>query len=203
MASYLAVLAVVFIANVIPAFAPPTWSILVFFTLTYTLLPVPTIVLGILGAASGRYVLATLFRRYRHKLPHWYLINMENAATHLTKSNAHLGALFLLFFISPLSSAQLFEAAGIMKNIALRPLVLAFAGGRVITYTIYVTGAHLLQQSSFGDILMANLKSPKAIATQIILVVALVALGMVKWKPHMPADHDIDTELTTNNDAPQ
>lgn len=161
------------------------------------------IIVGVIAAASGRYILALLFRRFRHKLPHWYLINMENAATHLTKSNAHLGALFLAFFISPLSSAQLFEAAGIMKSIALRPLVLAFAAGRVITYTIYVSGAHLIKESSFGDILMANLKSPQAIATQIVLVLALVGLGMVKWKPHLPTDHDIDTELTTNNDAPQ
>ena len=128
---------------------------------------------------------------------------MENAATHLTKSNAHLGALFLLFFISPLSSAQLFEAAGIMKNIALRPLVLAFAGGRVITYTIYVSGAHLLQHSSIGDVLLSNLKSPQAIATQIVLVLALVALGTVKWKPHLPEIRDIDSEHTQNNDAPQ
>lgn len=203
MTSYFAVLAVVFIANVVPAFAPPTWSILVFFTLNYTLQPAPTIVLGIIGAASGRYILANLFRKYRHKLPHWYLINMENAATHLTKSNAHLGALFLLFFISPLSSAQLFEAAGIMKNIALRPLVLAFAGGRVITYTIYVSGAHLISESSIGDVLLANLKTPQAIATQIALVLALVALGTVKWKPHLPELRDIDTEHTQNNDAPQ
>lgn len=203
MTYYLAVLAVVFLANVVPAFAPPTWSILVFFTLNYELSTVPTIVLGIIGAASGRYFLANLFRKYRSKLPHWYLINMENAATHLTKSNAHIGALFLLFFLSPLSSAQLFEAAGIMKNIALRPLVLAFAGGRVITYTTYVTGAHLLKQSSFGEILIANLKSPQAIATQIVLVLALVGLGMVKWKPHLPDDRDIDNKLTQNNDAPQ
>lgn len=203
MTYYFAVFGVVFLANVVPAFAPPTWSILVFFTLNYELRTVPMIVLGVIAAASGRYILALLFRKYRHKLPHWYLVNMENAATHLTKSNAHLGALFVLFFISPLSSAQLFEAAGIMKNIALRPLVLAFAGGRIVTYTIYVSGAHLLMQSSFGDLLLANLKSPEAIATQIGLVLALVGLGMVKWSPHIPVDRDIDTELNTNNDAPQ
>lgn len=203
MTYYLAVLAVVFIANVVPAFAPPTWSILVFFTLNYELRVIPMIIVGVIAAASGRYILALLFRRFRHKLPHWYLINMENAATHLTKSNAHLGALFLAFFISPLSSAQLFEAAGIMKNIALRPLVLAFAAGRIITYTIYVSGARLLKESSFGDILLANLKSPQAVATQILLVLALVGLGMVKWKPHLPNDHDIDTDLSVKNDAPQ
>lgn len=182
--SYLAVFAFVFLANVVPAFAPPTWSILVFLTLTYTLHVLPTIVLGVIAAASGRYILAHIFRRYRDKLPHWYLTNMENAATHLTKSNAHIGALFILFFLSPLSSAQLFEAAGIMKNIALRPLVLAFAAGRLVTYTMYVSGAHLLSESSIGDVLLSNLKSPQAIATQIILVMALVALGSVKWKPH-------------------
>lgn len=203
MTPYIAVFLVVFVANLVPAFAPPTWSILVFFTLSYDLIEVPTIALGILAAATGRYILASLFRRYRDKLPCRYLINMENAATHLTKSNAHLSALFLLFFISPLSSAQLFEAAGIMKNIALKPLILAFAGGRVITYTIYVTGAHLLQQSSIGEVLLTNLKSPQAIVTQVILVLGLVLLGTINWKPHLPQIRDIDSQLTQNNDAPQ
>jgi hypothetical protein len=37
---YLAVVAVVFLANLIPAFAPPTWVILVLFKLNWRLNPV-------------------------------------------------------------------------------------------------------------------------------------------------------------------
>ena len=186
MTQYLIVFAVVFIANVVPAFAPPTWSILVFLTLHYDLNNVPAILIGVLAASSGRYILASAFRRYRDKFPNWYLENMENAASHLTKSDRHFAALASLFFVSPLSSAQLFEAAGIMKSIALKPLTIAFAAGRLVTYTIYVSGASVLKESSFGDVILKNIKSPTAIAIQILMVVGLVALGSVKWKPHQP-----------------
>ena len=178
--------AVVFIANVVPAFAPPTWSILVFLTLHYDLNNAPAILIGVIAASISRFILAHAFRRYRDKFPQWYLENMENAASHLTKSNRHVTALASLFFLSPLSSAQLFEAAGIMKSIALKPLTLAFAAGRIVTYTIYVSGASVLKESSFGDVIMNNIKSPTAIAIQILMVVGLVALGSVKWKPHQP-----------------
>jgi membrane protein DedA with SNARE-associated domain len=183
---YLVVFAVVFIANVVPAFAPPTWSILVFLTLHYDLNNAPAILLGVLAAATGRFILASTFRRYREKFPKWYLENMENAASHLTKSDRHFAALASLFFVSPLSSAQLFEAAGIMKSIALKPLTIAFAAGRLVTYTIYVSGASVLKESSFGDVILNNIKSPTAIAIQILMVIGLVALGSVKWKPHRP-----------------
>ncbi len=199
MSEYLIVLAVVFIANVVPAFAPPTWSILVFLTLHFDLHTVPAVLTGVVAAATGRFILASAFRRYRDKFPKSYLLNMENAATHVTKTDKHFAALTALFFLSPLSSAQLFEAAGIMKSIALKPLTLAFAAGRLVTYSVYITGASALKASSFGDVLLQNLKSPTAIAIQIAMVVGLVALGSVKWKPHVP---ESDSQSEANNSLP-
>ena len=108
---------------------------------------------------------------------------MENAGTHFRKSAKHSTALFLLFFLSPLSSAQLFEAAGVMKNQPLRPLIGAFAAGRVLTYSIYVTGAHAISSSNLGELIREKMTSPSAIAIQILMVLALVLLGNIKWKP--------------------
>ncbi|CAB4330394.1 MAG: hypothetical protein F2839_00600 [Actinobacteria bacterium] len=181
---YIVVAAVVFFANVLPAFAPPTWSILVFFTLNYNLQPVGIILLGVIAAALGRYLLALGFRRYRHLLPHWYLRNMENAATHVRRSTLSVSTLFIVFFVSPLSSAQLFEAAGIMKDLALRPLIAAFMAGRAITYSVYVLGAQALSDTSVGAILTKELRSPQGIALQVLMVALLVTLGAIKWKPH-------------------
>ena len=184
MTAYALAFVVVLLCNTVPAFAPPTWMVLVFFTLHRDLNAPALIVLGILGAAGGRYLLALGFRRYRHLLPQWYLINMENAASQITQSTKHVAALAALFFVSPLSSAQLFEAAGIMTRVPLRPLVFAFAAGRSFTYSIYVLGAHAVQATSFGDIVTRNLTSPRGIAVQVIMVCALVGLGAVRWKPH-------------------
>lgn len=186
MPELLVVAAVIFGINVLPAFAPPTWTVLAYFALTQNL-PMPALIFtGVISAASGRWVLANVFRKFTSKLPTSYVTNMENAATHVTKSQHHARALLALFLISPLSSAQLFEAAGMMRSIALRPLVLAFAAGRTFTYSVTVTGANAVAASSFGEVLTKSMTSPGAIAIQILMIVALVALGNIKWKPHSP-----------------
>ena len=186
MQELLIVAAIVFGINVLPAFAPPTWTVLAYFALTQELQMAALIVVGVISAASGRWVLASIFRKYSHKLPASYVVNMENAATHVNKSAHHTRALLALFLISPLSSAQLFEAAGIMKSIALRPLVSAFAAGRMVTYSVTVTSASAVAASSVGELITESMTSPGAIALQIAMIVGLVALGNIRWKPHAP-----------------
>ena len=183
MADYAVILGVVILCNIMPAFAPPTWSVLVFFSLHNQVPAWSIITLGVLGATTGRFLLATAFRRFRHKLPESYIANMENASTHLVRSKGHSVALIVLFLVSPISSAQLFEAAGIMRKIPLLPLCLAFAAGRVVTYSTYVYGSKALQATSLGEVVTRNITSPQAIALQILTILALVALGAIKWKP--------------------
>ena len=61
-------LAVVFAANVVPAFMPPTWAILTTFVVRLGL-PLPALVLGgAVAAAAGRTVLALASRRFGTRL---------------------------------------------------------------------------------------------------------------------------------------
>jgi hypothetical protein len=172
---------VIFLANLVPAFAPPTWSILVFFVLSKHPQPVALIAIGVVAAVSGRALLALAFRRFRHWLPKGYLANMEAAGLAITKTRGRSIAVLLLFLVSPLSSAQLFEAAGIMEKLKLRPLLIAFATGRCVSYSIYVTGAYAIQATSLGALFEKYLTSPQAIALEVILVIGLVALGNIDW----------------------
>lgn len=181
MTAYLIAILAVFVANAVPAFAPPTWSLLVFLELNFELQPVVLVIIGVVSATAGRALLAYYMRHSTRWMPATYVENMESAGRYLTKSKGRVLATFALFFISPLSSAQLFAAAGIMKSIRLRPLLIAFALGRSISYASYVTGAHLVKQSSFGDVVLETLKSPWAIAAQVLMVVGVVALGMHHW----------------------
>lgn len=168
--------------NALPAFAPPTWSILVFYVLRYDLQSIFLIPIGVISATGGRGFLAWYFRKLRDRLPTGWVENMENAGAHLRKSAKHSTALFLLFFISPFSSAQLFEAAGVMKNQPLKPLLISFGAGRLLTYTTYVAGAQAISASNVGEIIRQNITSPTAIAIQIAMVLGLVLLGNIKWK---------------------
>lgn len=181
MSNYLLAIAVITGANLLPAFAPPTWSILVFFTLRYHMNPVALVLLGVLSATFGRAILANIFRAIRSWLPKGYVANMERIGLKIEKNPRKAVGLLALFFLSPISSAQLFEAAGIIKRIALGPLLLAFAGGRLISYSIYVSGATVLKETSLGQIIKDELTSPLAITIQVLLILGLVALGNVKW----------------------
>jgi len=183
MSNYLLVIAVVFGINLMPAFAPPTWSVLVYFALSQNLSEPGLIALGVISATTARLILAWVFRKNQNRFPKSYVRNLENAATHLRRSKGHIAAIWLLFFVSPFSSAQLFEAAGLMKGVALRPLGLAFASGRVLTYSLYVFGTSAFAATSLGQIVKDNLTSPLAITVQIIFIIGLIALGMIRWRP--------------------
>jgi len=172
---------VILVANIMPAFAPPTWTILVFFVVTKHPYSVALIVEGVLAAVLGRFILANAFRRFRSVFPKRYVANMRAAGDALTKTRGRAAAVLALFLISPISSAQLFEAAGLMPQVKLRPLLIAFGAGRIISYSIYVSSAHALAATSLGALVVKYITSPQAIAIEVSLVIGLVALGSIDW----------------------
>lgn len=143
--------------------------------------PAALVLSGIASATFGRAVLAYTFRAIRNWLPQGYVANMERIGVKIEESPRRTMGLLALFFLSPISSAQLFEAAGIIKRIPLIPLLAAFAGGRLISYSIYVSGAHALKETSLGELITREMTSPIAIAIQVLLIIGLIALGNVKW----------------------
>lgn len=186
---YLAAAAAIILLNVLPAFAPPTWMALVFFLINYDLNPVLLVTIGVFSATSGRAILAWYFRKFTHLIPSKFASNMEYAGRYIESRPDRRYAVLALFLISPISSAQLFEAAGMMKTIKLKPLLLAFAVGRTFSYSTYVTGAVALAATSFGEVLIAEIKSPLAIAIQIVMIAGLIALGYIDWKSKLHKHH--------------
>jgi hypothetical protein len=66
--AYLALAGVVFGVNLLPAFGPPTWAVLVFFRLNSQLAAVPLVLVGAVAAASGRLLLSYGSRHFRGRL---------------------------------------------------------------------------------------------------------------------------------------
>src|SRR5690348_6256791 len=60
LSQYIALAAVVFGVNLLPAFGPPTWAVLLLYRFNSDLAAAPLVLVGALAAASGRYVLARL-----------------------------------------------------------------------------------------------------------------------------------------------
>ncbi len=175
----LVMLGVVFALNVMPAFGPPTWSVLVFFLLRWDI-PEPILVVGgAAAAASGRYVLALLSRRFGNRLPQAKRGDLEAVGKRLNGARSRW-ALLGLFVVSPLPSAQLFVAAGLTPQTPLVQLTGAFFCGRLVTYSLYVGGASVAQDR-LDDLLTGGLTSPAAIALQVLMLALLAAFVLIPW----------------------
>ncbi len=180
---YLFLFALVYTLNLMPAFGPPTWSIIVLFGLN-TQMPVPGVVLvGALAAASGRFTLAHGFRLLAKYVPQKTRRSLAAARAAFERRRRHGLAALALFAVSPVPSAQLFAAVG-LAGIPIAAFTAAFFAGRLVSYSIYAASAQLIAQSSIGDVFRNSLSSPVGIAMQVILLIGLVLLLRIDWEKH-------------------
>ena len=179
------VLGIVFAINLLPAFGPPTWAILVFFSLDFDLPAVPLILGGALAAASGRFLLANGARRLRPRFSAQRRERLDRAEAALSADRSRTTAGLGLFALSPVPSGQLFVAAGLM-TVPLLPLTAAFFAGRLVSYSIYLTVASVAERS-LGGIVTDALTSPVGIGLQLAMLLALaILLGGFRPERHVP-----------------
>lgn len=181
MSEYLFLFAVVFAINLLPAFGPPTWSVIVYFALTSDL-PWPLLVVtAAFASSSGRFILAHGFRLLADRVSEKTKRSLA-AARAAFERKQHRGLIALAFFaVSPLPSAQQFAAAG-LAGVRILPLTLAFFCGRLVSYSFYAGSAHLVDEhTSLGDVFRSSLTSPWGIAIQLLLLAGLVAMLKIDW----------------------
>ena len=165
---------VIYGVSLLPAFGPPSWVLVVFYSQVYHLAILPTVLLAAFSTAAGRLTLALAVRHLRKYLPIRMTSNLDAAKTTLERHRVSVWALTGFFVLSPLPSAQLFEAAALLET-RLLPLVAAFMVGRLVTYSIYVTAGNLTI-GSVETILAGGYLSPVSIGIQILMILAVVGL---------------------------
>src|SRR5207248_1116082 len=129
--------ATAFVVNVMPAFMPPTWSVVSFFLIRFDLPLLPLAIGSAAAATGGRVVLALLSRKLGPRFMTADMRrNVDALATYLQghQKSVGLGVLGFALF-SPVPSNQLFIAAG-LAHLDLRLVVPAFFVGRAISYTV-------------------------------------------------------------------
>jgi len=172
---------VVFLCNLAPLLAPPTWSVIVFFLITRNLNPAASVLVAAICAGTGRYFLAVSTRALRNFIPERARKNLFDAGIVFDENRNRRYGLIALFILSPLPSAQLFEAAGLM-HMNLKRLTLAFFSGRIFTYSFYAAGASTLKTTDFGKVITNALHSPYAIALEIGSVLLIWLIAKIDWK---------------------
>ena len=139
----------------------------------------PLVLVGALAAASGRFALANGARLLRSRFSEQRLESLNAVEARLTDKRGKTLAGLGLFALSPVPSAQLFVAAGLL-TVPLLPLTLAFFAGRLVSYSIYVAAASAARES-LGSILTDAFASPLGIALQVLFLAGLVLLVRVDW----------------------
>lgn len=197
LAQFAVAIALVFAINLLPAFGPPTWAVLVFCSLDFDLPAVPLVLCGALAAASGRYLLASGTRRLRPRFSRARLDHIARVQARAVANRRRSAAGLGLFALSPVPSGQLFVGAGLM-TVPLLPLTAAFFAGRLVSYSIYV-GAATGTADSLGSVATDALTSPLGLGLQIAMLIALAAVaGGVRPPVGFPgcraARPDLDSE---------
>lgn len=190
MAEYLVFFALVLGVNLMPAFGPPTWSIIALYTLNSDLELAPLVLTAAVAAATGRFLLALATRalgtRFLSDKTH---ANLAVAREALEQRRRNSMLALGLFALSPVPSAQLFEAAGLAK-LRLLPFTAAFFAGRLVSYTIYGLTAQGIRSTSLGEVLREELSSPLGIAIQVAMLAALVLLARIDWRKRLGLEDD-------------
>ena len=176
---------VVFVLNLLPAFAPPTWTAMSFIGLT-----VPNIDAFLLAfvaataATCGRVILANLSRSVvRQKLlTEQARRNVDAIRVGIENRRAMTLGTFLGYSLSPLPSNYLFIAYG-LTSLPIAFLALPFFIGRFVSYAFWTRTA-----STVGDWLdwdwfeSAPYFAAYFLLSQLLLVPAIYGFTRIDWQ---------------------
>lgn len=184
MADYLILFAIVLGVNLLPAFGPPTWSVIVMYGIN-TKMPVPALVLvAASAAATGRFLLAHAFRLLARHVSEKSKRNVAAAREAFERKKRNSMIALGLFALAPVPSAPLFEAAGLAK-VPLLSFTAAFFVGRTISYSIYLLTTKGIESTNDGEAIRQAITSPFGIALQVAMIVLLVGFTRIDWAKHL------------------
>jgi hypothetical protein len=177
---YVGLLLSVLLINMIPAFMPPTWTLLVFFIIKYHL-SLPLVVLcGVTAATAGRYVLSKYIDLIAHLVFHKRQIeNISYLGQRLGKTRAMNLLVTFLYSLTPLSTTALFVGAGIAE-VKMDMVLLGFFLGRLISYSLLAVSARALSSSVLA--MADGGLSWNNIATILLTGVVFFVFVFIDWK---------------------
>lgn len=168
---------IVYLLNLIPAFAPPTWMVFSFIGFRYPRANVAVLaIVGAVAATLGRATLAKLARvvvrqRFMSRQARQSIDTIKDRLE--GKRKLTFGA-FLLYAFSPLPSNYLFIAYG-LTTMDLLLLAIPFFIGRSISYSFWGVASSALGRRINGPLL----KHPLSYLTTYFVLVQVFLLWLV------------------------
>lgn len=174
----------VFLLNIIPAFAPPTWMVFSFLGFRFPeQMGIAFALVGALAATLGRFTLAkgsNLIVR-RHFLNAEARQNVDAIKEQLSKRKKLTFGILLFYAFTPLPSNYLFIAYG-LTTMELKMITIPFFLGRWVSYSFWTfTAASVARKITLDDTRAFSYLSVYFIATQILLLSMVYVFTRVDW----------------------
>ena len=180
--------ATVFVLNVVPYFMPPTWAVVTFFLIAFSL-PVWPLAIGCAFASTaGRCGLYYVSARWgRRLLSSQRQRNVDALGNWLNQRPGWRGVLdVLIYSLGPIPSNDLFIAAG-LSGARLWPVALGFLPGRMVSYPLLALAAKGANDQ-LGGILTRQWHDPKWLALELLSIAGIWLFSRIDWARvlHLP-----------------
>ena len=181
---WLFIFSAVFINNIIPIFAPPTWLVLSYAAVTFGASNIFLLAfMGALAATCGRLLLALFSNRIirNNFLSERSIKNIDDLKRHLEHKKALTFGIFLFYAFSPLSSSQLFIAYGLTK-MRLRLIAFPFFIGRLISYAVLAfTSLEISGKFAYSKLKTSSFFTGYFIFSQLMLYFLVYLFVKIDW----------------------
>ena len=170
---------IIFVLNIVPALAPPTWAVLSFFYISRSQDILVLVFIGVTASTCGRFVLAKLSEYFtsrfasREKKREFGEIEKKLSAKAWEKF-----VFTIVYALSPLPSNALFIAFGATKT-RLREVLAGFFIGRSISYLFLIFTTEKVF-SSFGATFAGN-ATLWTVMIEIIGLIAVLSFFFFDW----------------------
>ena len=185
MLELLLIFTVVFLLNLIPAFAPPTWMVFSFLGFRFPdHMGWRFALAGALAATLGRFTLAKLSRAIVRKrfLSEQTRRNVDAIKDRLEKHPKLTFGIFLFYAFTPLPSNYLFIAYG-LTTLRLTLITVPFFLGRFVSYSFWVfTAAAVSRRIAFDDADALSYFSAYFVSTQLLLLGLVYFFTRIDWR---------------------
>ncbi|HLF85188.1 MAG TPA: hypothetical protein VI837_13520 [Blastocatellia bacterium] len=181
---FLLIFLVVFLLNIVPIFAPPTWSVLSFIAIRFNSNVVVLAVVGAVAATLGRLALAKLSTVIvRQKiLSDDTRKNIDAVKEHLDSKKKLTFTILLFYAFSPFPSNHLFIAYG-LTALKLRLIAIPFLLGRVVSYAFWAfTASGVAQLLNYESVTSKSLFSYYFVASQLFGLATIYVFTKIDWR---------------------
>lgn len=175
---------VVFVLNVVPVFAPPTWSVLSFIAIRFNSNIILLAVVGAVAATLGRLALArlsTVIVRQRF-LSDETRKNIDAVKDRLEGKKKLTFGVLLFYAFSPFPSNHLFIAYG-LTTLELKLIAIPFLLGRVVSYAFWAfTASSVAQLLNYESVTSKSFFSYYFVASQLFGLATIYVFTRIDWQ---------------------